>query len=283
MDLDVDVDIDSHLIPFKSEMLKQSNYLSDSRLRADISNILEYFLEKDLLSLLSVEIDESQSNKRLIPTNFGKIVSQSYLSPKDAITLREDLYYAKVLYQNQEIILQPVSWIHLLTKLDAFPKYYLRKNEYNLILFFIQNHEDNFIMEQVWEPGDLLFQDFAKQIKMTMVLLDWINEISIKEISERYNLGIGDVHRLVELTLWLLRGFLRIVHLDREEEPLILNLESELQNLSQRVKYGIRSSVLPFVSIQGVGRVRARKIFHAGYHNINELKDATIEDLEKFL
>ncbi|WP_457559386.1 DEAD/DEAH box helicase [Candidatus Harpocratesius sp.] len=276
----VNVEIDSHLIPFKSKMLKQSNY-SDSRLRADVSNILEYFLEKDLLSLLSVEIDESQTNNRLLPTNFGKIVSQSYLSPKDAITLREDLYYAKVLYQNQEIILQPVSWIHLLTKLDAFPKYYLRKNEYNLILFFIQNHEDNFIMEQVWEPGDPLFQDFAKQIKMTMVLLDWIDEISIKEIGERYNLGVGDVHRLVELTLWLLRGFLRIVHLDREEGPPIHNLESELQNLSQRVKYGIRSSILPFVNLQGVGRVRARKLFHAGYHNIDELKRATVEDLEK--
>ncbi|MHA1888096.1 MAG: DEAD/DEAH box helicase [Promethearchaeota archaeon] len=220
-------------------------------------------------------------NSPLIPTKFGEIVGQSYLNPQDAVLLREDLIYAKTLHANNEIILHPVSWLHLLTKLSVFPKYFIQSREYSPILDFIDRYSDHFIMEQVWDSHDPQFPEFAKEIKMTMLLFDWINEIPQHEINEKYNIGMGDIRRVVDTALWILRGFLRIVKLDADNNYPIEGLGNNLQVLNIRIKYGIRSSLVPFVQISGIGRIRARKIYQAGYKSIEDLKKASLEDLSR--
>ena len=55
---------------------------------------------------------------------------------------------------------------------------------------------------------------------------------------------------------------------------------SALSNeLVERVSKGIKRELLPIVALEGVGRVRGRIIFNAGYQTVEDLKHASIEEL----
>ncbi|MHA1520286.1 MAG: DEAD/DEAH box helicase [Promethearchaeota archaeon] len=256
-------------------------------LETAISDTLAYFLKHDLITALP---DSDKSDVlHLSATPFGKITTQSYLIPADAVLLREDLAYAKLLERSDEIDLHPVSWLHLLTKLQTFPKYYLRRGDHSPILTFIEKYGDHLIMEQIWEPVDSEFQAFAKEIKMTMILWDWISEVPGNEIAERYNVGMGDVHRIVENSRWCLRGLQRIEKLEGEaigeyektEDPMTGGLYHEFRRLETRLRYGIRATLLPLIEFQGIGRIRARKLYQAGFKSRDDLSRASYGDIAR--
>jgi helicase len=47
----------------------------------------------------------------------------------------------------------------------------------------------------------------------------------------------------------------------------------------ERVSKGIKKELLPIVHLEGVGRVRGRIIYNAGYQTIEDIKHASIENL----
>ncbi|MEM4383142.1 MAG: helix-hairpin-helix domain-containing protein, partial [Candidatus Caldarchaeum sp.] len=49
--------------------------------------------------------------------------------------------------------------------------------------------------------------------------------------------------------------------------------------LSERVEHGVRPELLPLVALKGVGRVRARNLYNAGYRTIEDLRRASAEEL----
>jgi helicase len=49
--------------------------------------------------------------------------------------------------------------------------------------------------------------------------------------------------------------------------------------LVERVSKGIKCELIPIVALDGVGRIRGRIIFNAGYQTIENLKKASIEEL----
>ena len=49
--------------------------------------------------------------------------------------------------------------------------------------------------------------------------------------------------------------------------------------LSARVKYGIKSELISLTKLEGIGRVRARALFSAGYTDLEKLSQATVERL----
>ena len=49
--------------------------------------------------------------------------------------------------------------------------------------------------------------------------------------------------------------------------------------LVERVSKGIKKELLPIVQLEGVGRVRGRIMFNAGYQTIEDIKHASIEEL----
>ena len=54
-----------------------------------------------------------------------------------------------------------------------------------------------------------------------------------------------------------------------------------LKILSERLKHGVPEEMLEIVRIRGVGRVRARTLFSAGYRSLRSLAEARAEDLAK--
>jgi helicase len=47
----------------------------------------------------------------------------------------------------------------------------------------------------------------------------------------------------------------------------------------ERVEKGVKKELLPIVKIEGVGRVRGRILYNAGFKSIEDIKHAKIEDL----
>ena len=47
----------------------------------------------------------------------------------------------------------------------------------------------------------------------------------------------------------------------------------------ERVSKGIKKELLPIVKLEGVGRVRGRIMYNAGYQTIEDIKRASIEEL----
>ncbi len=63
-----------------------------------------------------------------------------------------------------------------------------------------------------------------------------------------------------------------LIGADKEVRPLT-------HELVERVSKGIKRELLPIVKLEGIGRVRGRIIFNAGYKTIEDLRLASIEDL----
>ena len=95
------------------------------------------------------------------------------------------------------------------------------------------------------------------------------------KLFERFNVQPGDLYRTIENAQWLL-------HAVEELSPVVAknkDITTLSTELIQRVSKGIKKELLPIVALEGVGRVRGRIIFNAGFHTIDDLKHASIEEI----
>ena len=104
---------------------------------------------------------------------------------------------------------------------------------------------------------------------------NWIEELPEDKIMERFNVQPGDLYRTIESAKWLL-------HAIDELTPCVTK-NKEVSQLShelvERVSKGIKRELLPIVALEGVGRVRGRIIFDAGFQTIEDLKHSSVEEL----
>ena len=115
---------------------------------------------------------------------------------------------------------------------------------------------------------------FLGEIKTAMVMKSWIEEVSEEKLIEQFNVQPGDLYRTIENAKWLLHATDELAALFGEKEILPLTNE-----LVERVSKGIKKELLPIVHLEGVGRVRGRIMFNAGYQTIEDIKHASIEEL----
>ncbi|TFH03354.1 MAG: hypothetical protein E4H14_16820, partial [Candidatus Thorarchaeota archaeon] len=101
-------------------------------------------------------------------------------------------------------------------------------------------------------------------------------ETTEKDITERYNVGMGDVHRFVQSAEWLIYAASEITRITGSPGHI-----SSLQGLKSRLKYGVRSDILELVSLKGIGRVRGRMLHNQGLFNLTELYQVPIEELAR--
>jgi helicase len=114
------------------------------------------------------------------------------------------------------------------------------------------------------------------KIKTAALLAEWIEEASEDRITSTFGVGPGDVHTAVDLADWLLYSALQIAKIFKLD-----NVQEILLPLQQRVLYGVKEELLPLVGLKGIGRVRARNLFNAGYKGAKEIRRADVEALEK--
>ncbi|MFP3315248.1 MAG: helix-hairpin-helix domain-containing protein, partial [Caldivirga sp.] len=122
------------------------------------------------------------------------------------------------------------------------------------------------------------YEDFLSEFKTAMALLDWINENSEDQIMKLYDVQPGDLRVLSDQAEWLVSAL--------QELARTLKLSGDVVNglraLKYRVRYGVRGELLELVvNLEGVGRVRARALFNAGYRTIEDLAKANLSELTR--
>lgn len=224
---------------------------------------ISQLLKTAVKQLIDWELIKEESEK-LVPTDLGYVTSKTYLDPESVPILKNILN--KVKKFNETIILYIISSMP-----DINP-------------FIVNKSEEDKIMDRVIEDApelidiiDWMGPEEVEIIKTMFVLKDWINEISEDKISENYNIGPGDLASLIDNAKWVTRSLGEI----SEVLGLSSDVVGQFKLLEKRIESGVKAELLELVNIPEIGRVRARRLFNAGYKNLASLATANPKDLLK--
>ena len=111
--------------------------------------------------------------------------------------------------------------------------------------------------------------------KTAIVLKNWIDEVPIIDITEKFNIGPGDVQSKIASADWISYSLSRLAELFKPE------IRGELERLNIRIKEGIKEDVLSLITIPNIGRVRARRLHRAGYRTLDQVASAQPSDISR--
>ena len=229
-------------------------------IKSIIAKILKYLYDEEMIEL---------EGENIYATRFGKRVSDLYIDPLSAVVIRDAI-------ENKSPSVTDLSLLHLISHtpdMGPIMRPYARELEEMAIL--LEQHKEEFLIEAPNEWDDqIAYQEFLGEIKTAMVLKGWIDEMSEETLLEKFNAQPGDLYRTIENAKWLLHAAHELTALLGKKE--ILPLASELV---ERTTKGVRKELLPIVRLEGIGRVRGRIIFNAGFKTIENIKHATLEEL----
>jgi helicase len=217
-----------------------------------------------------------EKNELLVPgealraTRFGQLTSELYLDPLSAIVLREVLARAPI----------GVGVFPLLAAVAAtpdLPPLFLRRGEEADLLARYTDEVEELLVKPEEPPLDLDLEVFLATLKTASVLESWVSEEPIIEITERFGIGAGDLRSKVEDADWLLFAAGRLASVFQRR------LGRAIDDLSFRIRYGVREELLDLVRLRGIGRVRARLLYRAGYADREALRNAPIDRIEQAL
>jgi helicase len=221
------------------------------------------------------------SGEEIEPTRLGALVSKLYIDPLSAVIMIENLTRQKKPLEKKLFEKKPpeknesekkpsdLRLIHLITMTPNMDLLYVQAAD-RWIEEFIDEHEDDLNPE---ENYDFLL----REAKTSAMLMDWIGEVKEEQVSDRYRIGPGDIRRTAETAEWLMHS------LSELSKHLNLGLTFKAEQLSQRIHYGAGPDLLALLDLKGVGRVRARKLYLAGYTSLEKLRAASAEEIARLI
>ncbi len=213
------------------------------------------------------QLIETTSTNLYAATPLGNRTSRLYINPETAIMFRD------ILSQSETHSIFGI--LHLICHTPDQPITYVGRSEIEDTEAFINNHFDEFMIDTPDEL-DVEYNEFLGEVKTARILLEWIAETTEKDITERYNVGMGDVHRFVQSAEWLIYSASEIARITNNSGHI-----PSLRGLRSRLKYGVRADILELVSLRGIGRVRGRMLHNQGLFNLAELYRVPIEELAR--
>ncbi len=229
-------------------------------IKSIIAKILKYLYEEEMIG---VDGDE------IYATKFGKRVSELYIDPLSGVVIREAL-------KNKPKEATDFGLLHLISHMpDMGPVMRPYARDVDPLALEMEKHRDELFTEvpNEWEDH-FAFEEFLGEIKTALVMKSWIEEVSEENLIQQFNVQPGDLYRTIENAKWLLHATDELAGLfgNKELRPLT-------RELVERVSKGIKKELLPLVRLEGVGRVRARIMYNAGYQTIEDIKRAPVEEL----
>ena len=204
----------------------------------------------------------------LTATKFGSRISELYIDPVSAVIIRDCL-------ERRAPHVTDLSLLHMICHtLDIYPKTYPRRGEVDELAIFSDIHSDEFMISLSDEWGSVEDSAFFGEVKSTIILESWIQECFEDEIIGRFSFEPGDLFRLADSANWLLYASFELGRLfgHRDLLPRILKLRD-------RVDKGVKEELLPIVTLSGIGRVRGRILFNAGFRTMKDLRNASPSQL----
>ncbi|NWF94688.1 MAG: DEAD/DEAH box helicase [Candidatus Thorarchaeota archaeon] len=226
-----------------------------------VSKSIEYLVRSGLVQ----RTDEGL----LVATPLGKRCSQLYISPETALLFAEALPNAEGF--------TVLSILQMICHTPDQPLAYLGRGELTEYEEFVEANLDSF----AFEPPDASefpeeYSRYLSELKTARLLMDWISEMSDRNLTDNYNVGMGDVHRLAQSAEWLAYSAEEIARLMGVSVILPLLHETKV-----RLRYGVRPDILELVGLRGIGRVRGRMLYRSGFKTLSNLYSASLENLAR--
>jgi helicase len=279
----------------KSEIydLFGSTLLAQSKSKASIMSRLD-----SAISYLERQSLIKSRNNRYISTEFGKQISLLYIDPSTGVEFRnavesienktrgdkrtaivgisdssehESAFSAHDCHKDSEYsdrdnndknnCSHTLGFLHLITDSpDFYPKFALRKKDIEEFCSDIEQHRN----EQIRPINEY------ECSRSFWALHKWINESTDKVLSDMIGIEPGDMHRIVEVAEWLTYSLYEVAKIMRRSDLLI-----EIHRLRLRIKYGVKEELLALIRLKGIGRVRARSLYGAGFTDLSKIANAS--------
>lgn len=230
---------------------------------------LDATLERVLDFLVLNGMIEEGAGVELKPTPLGTLVSKLYIDPLSAVTMVEHLKSDKDEAGKEKKKMTDLALLHLITMTPDMELLYIQAAD-RWVEEFIGEHRDELNDEENYDW-------LLKEAKTAAMLMDWISEAKEEYISDRYHIGPGDIRRSVETAEWLMHALAELSkHLD-------LGVTYMTKQLGERIHYGAGPELLALVELKGIGRVRARKLYLAGFTSLDKLRAADTAKIGQIL
>lgn len=214
------------------------------------------------LSYLESEEHIKSRNGRYIATDFGRRNSLLYIDPVTAVEFRKAIqsiqrHTTDVNNDNKYTL----GFLHLITNSpDFYPKLSLRKKDVDELITIFQEHS-----------SELFYQINEYECSRSLIALyEWVNETSDRVLNDRFGIEPGDMHRIAENSEWLAYSLYEVSKVIKREDLL-----GSLYKLKIRIKYGIKEELSSLVTLEGIGRIRARALYDAGLTNIGKVTNTS--------
>ncbi len=218
-------------------------------------NLLIESIVTQLIHFTFMEQDKTVLNI----TPLGKRVCELYLDPLVADSIISSIVKGKQVKPNSFNVLQALCYSGGVRNLRVgkdVSKLLGLSEELNLLI-------------DAPNPFSYEYDNYLKSLKTTLMFEAWINEETEQLISEEYNVFPGDLRNYVYTMDWLLYSLVELANIYGEKA-----LTGYAKRLRTRLAYGISDELFALVSIKGIGRVRARKLYNAGFKSFQEVLNA---------
>ncbi|MDP3733732.1 MAG: hypothetical protein Q8R37_00755, partial [Nanoarchaeota archaeon] len=130
------------------------------------------------------------------------------------------------------------------------------------------------------EPSayDPEYDDFINSIKTALFFESWISEHDEEYLLEKYNIRPGEIKAKLDRADWLLYSAAELCALQQQKTVV-----RELAKLRIRVKNGVKEELLPLLKLKGIGRVRSRRLFTNGIHDLGDIRTTDLTTLSQLL
>lgn len=223
----------------------------------EVLKVLRFLIDNEMVTGTNV----------LRPTSLGKRVSELYIDPLTAVTLKR--YMGNLEGVSGEGLLQLVCLTPEVSELNVTR---LRRG---LVETYIAEHEDELVVRPVEEAQ---YEEFLDSMKNWVVMREWINELPDRQLYNDFKVEPGDFLILKERVEWISYAAWHLC------EVLGYAKEGEgFRALTERVKHGVKQELLELVSLPGIGRVKGRALWREGIRTIEDVRRASVAELARIV
>ncbi len=152
------------------------------------------------------------------------------------------------------------------------PIAYLTRGDFEEYEILVDDNKGDLLIDPPeWDELEE-YARYLAEVKTARLLEDWISEVPERNITEKHNVGMGDVHRYVQTARWLVYSASEVARVVGASQHI-----PALHNLRSRLRYGAKSELLELVRLRGVGRVRGRMLYSHGLKSLTDLYQAPLE------
>jgi len=234
----------------------------DELLKNRIKHIVDWLLEHHFIEkeIIGYDYDEDYEEYMLVPTELGRRVAELYITPQTALLFLNML--DKIAERQDDIAV-----FHLISVSPDFDGITAKKKDIEWLWKEAFHIFDRSYIE--WKGIDERnIRPVLGGVKTALILEQWINGVDEDEIIRRFNIGRGDLSKIIEYAEWLLYSLSELYKIEKGEDEVY----EWLKDLILRAKYGVPDEMIELVKIKGIGRKKAKDLYSSGIKSIEDLK-----------